>query len=267
MSLLSRVKTGVDRLAELSTGHPAVFHHVPRCGGTSVARSFRARYALSQVALDARAAARAVTHNKPDLDDETALAETRRFRDELLLYFLHSNVKWISGHMRFSPTAYEQFHDRYRFITVLRDPVQRYLSDYGKNFNKQTETATSLPLVDYLNTAQGRSRGCVYAEYFSGLPANADFRTDDAAELALENLLKFDVIGFTDEMDQFAKSVSKALGVRVMVGHENKRSRADVKQSSQLSDAEMAKLEAVCASDIYVYRTIRERLGQGLAAG
>ncbi|MEO0345549.1 MAG: sulfotransferase family 2 domain-containing protein [Pseudomonadota bacterium] len=254
-------------MAELSTGHPAVFHHVPRCGGTSVARAFRARYALSQVALNARAAARVAAHNRSNLDDETALAETRRFRDELLLYFLHSNVKWISGHMRFSPSAYEQFHDRYRFITVLRDPVQRYLSDYGKNFGKETATATSLPLGAYLDTVQGQSRGCVFTEYFSGLPADADFRTDEAIELALEHLTKFDVVGYTDDMSQFGKSVSKALGVRVMVGHENKRSNADVQQSSQLSDAEMQKLHAVCASDIRVYEAMRETLRARSAAG
>lgn len=260
MSLLGRVKTGIDRLAELSTGHPAVFHHVPRCGGTSVARAFRARYALSQVALNARAAARVAVHNRPDFDDAAALAETRRFRDELLLYFLHSNIKWISGHMRFSPSAYEAFHDRYRFITVLRDPVQRFLSDYGKNFGKNTATATSLPLDAYLDTVQGQSRGCVYSEYFSGLPADADFRTNEAAELAVEHLGKFDVIGYTDDMGKFGKSVSKALGVRVMVGHENKRSSADVKQSSLLSDAETQKLHAVCATDIRVYEAIREQL-------
>lgn len=260
MTLAGRARGVYETAAKRFSGQRVVYHHVPRCGGTSINRAFRLRYLLSQVSINATATAETVRQRFPDIPAEEFQIRLRDLRESILIYHLNDYVHWISGHVRFSPAAYSAFSPGYRFMTVLRDPIERYLSDYFCCYKSDRYFRTDLPLEEYLDSFEGRIRTSVYGEYFSGLPADADFTSDEAVTLAIENLAKFDLVGFTDDMQGFVRDASSMLGVRVKVGHENKGRGGSSGRSVAVAPETMGKLQEMCESDMRIYRYAREHL-------
>ena len=258
MTIAKKGKTLFDRLAIILSGKPVVYHHVPRCGGTTIARAFRLRYVLSQTSLNAVASVEIVKAMNPHIDGADIYADVREFRDYLLLYLIESNICWISGHFRFSELAFERYQGSYKFITVLRDPIHRFLSDYYANLGSTSHSGTKLSLEQYIDSVPGQMRGCVYSEYFSGLPAKSDFTSSDAVKKAIVNLKKLDLIGYTDQLRLFSSRASRLLGITVRVGHENKGGKSGSRSAFDLSRDIKSKLEKTCEPDIKIYQAIRK---------
>jgi hypothetical protein len=257
VSIAGNLKKYYGKAVNRFSGNRAVYHHVPKCGGTSVARSLRMRYFLSQASINAASSVETLKQLYPGDSKADHYRRLRDFRESLLLYYLYSDVRWVSGHVRFSEVAQQLFSESYKFITVLREPVARYLSNYKYNYMRDSYSGTTLELEDYMDTFEGRMQGCLYAEYFSGLPADADYRSEHAISKARENLQKFDLVGFTHEMAEFARKSGELLGVSVSIGHEN-RGKIDTDAAiSSIPGSTQDKLMEVCATDIEIYNYIR----------
>jgi len=252
------VKKYYDKAVNRFSGCRVVYHHVPKCGGTSVARSLRLRYFLSQTSINAASTVETMKQLYPGDSKAEHYRRLRDFRESLLLYYLYSDVRWVNGHVRYSETAYRLFSGSYKFITVLREPVSRYLSNYKECYKKNSYAGTDLDLEDYMDTFEGRMQGCMYSEYFSGLPADADFRSEAAVNAAKQNLQKLDLVGFTHEMRDFAGKSGKLLGVHISIGHENVgRNKTDT-ASSAIKESTIDSIRALCKTDIEIYDFIRK---------
>jgi hypothetical protein len=59
MGRIDRLKALQPRVLDRLTPQRVVFHHVPKCGGTSVGRALRKRYLLSQATVTPEASFRA----------------------------------------------------------------------------------------------------------------------------------------------------------------------------------------------------------------
>lgn len=254
------------RLAAVERAHPqrVVFHHVPKCGGTSIGRALRKRYLLSQSTINPEASFHAVELSRGPASADKLLPEVVRFRQMMLLYFLCEDIRCVSAHVWFSPTAHARFKDTYKFITVLREPVSRFLSNYRWSHGKENDHGRiDLPLEAFLETERAVRFGAMYVQYFSGLPAEADMRSAEAVDAAIQNLEEFDIVGRLQDMERFEQEVQSILQVRVRVGHENRAKTASESSLASLDPALRARIEEICAPDLAVWRRFQNASASG----
>ncbi len=224
---------------------PVVFHHIYKCGGTSVGRALRARYVLSQVHILMGAVYRSADIIESDGDSGSgALA----MAEMLLIYHLAKGVKCVVGHVPFSRKAFDTYHEQYKFISTLRDPVARFISHYNYAYRPR-----GYSLEDYLLSELAKENGAQYVRFFCGSPI-ADINSDRAMRLAVDNLRLFSVIGFMEDLADFSNKVGRELNVRLRVAHENRvKSPEAVNGAHSISAAQLEKIRALCAADLVVY--------------
>lgn len=246
--------TAVDRLHS----RRVVFHHVPKCGGTSVGRALRKRYLLSEATVDPESSFRAYQAFTGSADRESLLVDILDFREQMLLYLMYQDVRCVSAHVRFSDVAYARFKDRYRFITILREPISRFISHYHWNSRMTDDHGHfDLPFEEFLETGRALRYGAMYVEYFSGLPKEADIRSQEAVDAAVENLGKFDVIGYLDNLQAFQAAIKDVLSVRIRIGHENRLRKNEQTGSTVMTPAIRARVKEICAPDTEIWQRVR----------
>jgi len=244
-----------------STPH-LVFLHLFKCGGTSV------------------------IHRLKSMVGEDHFYHFRRRGDADALLDCDPDAMGrfvaIGGHMGWSYLS-ERFPDA-RKVTVLRDPVDRLISQYF-HFRKEHEglDGTSPPLVAF------RARFCAghsFADYalsdddrlsrftrnfmtrtLAGAPASAD--PDDPAlyETARANLARFDLVGLSDRLDATFYGRLAALiagGDAATPPPSRDRRRTEKNVSAERKNAEIPIADEAVAAilerngfDIRLYQTVK----------
>lgn len=255
-----RVKALRSRLLDRALPQRFVFHHVPKCGGTSVGRALRRRYILSQATIHPEASFRAFEAFSGREDTEQMLIDVLDLREQMLLYLMYTDIRCISAHVRFSEIAHARFGERYKFVTILREPVSRFVSHYNWSHGRPgAHAAIQAGFDSFLDTPRAARLGASYVEYFAGLPKSGDLRSQAGIDQAIANLRRFDVVGRLDDIGGFQRAVRRALGVRVRIRHENRaRTGADAVRLNGLTPAQRRKVEALCAPDIEIWRNAPE---------
>lgn len=251
-----------EKLKSGLLGHHVIFHHVPKCGGTSLNRALRLRYMLSQAPIMANSTVRAMESFFESFEEHPLEFhhQVHLFRKQMLHYYMSADIAFITGHVGFCDVAYQNYRNRYKFITVLRHPVDRFISDYmdlsvrGASYYK-----TGLDIEAYLQTDEARIRARTLGIYFSSARKIATKMDADDYALAAENLAKFDLVGFVDQMGEFNQQLNRLLGVKIKIGHEN-RSIADPSRKKQaFSDSVIDRINEMCAQDVALYEAIRSK--------
>ena len=231
-----------------------VFHHVPKCGGTSVGYTLRKRYLLSQASVTPESSFRAFEAFTGRSDREQMLIDVLDLREQMMLYLMYEDIRCISLHVRFSEIAHTRFADRYKFVTILREPVSRFISHYFWSHGKpHAHARIDESFADFLETDRARRLGATYAEYYAGLPKEADITTPEAVASALANLRRFDVVGRLDDLGEFEKNLQRELGVRIKIGHENKARPAKTGRNNTLTPDLREKVVKLCAPDLAIW--------------
>jgi hypothetical protein len=210
---------------------------------------------LSQATVTPESSFRAFESFTGRKDRERMLIDVLDFREQMLLYWLFEDIRCVALHVRFSIPAYERFHGRYKFITILREPVSRFISHYFWSYNKPNAHANiEYDLHTFLDTDRARRLGATYVEFFSGLPKEADILTPEAAEAAVSNLRKFDVVGRLDDLKGFEQSIKRELGVRIKVGHHNKTPRPESRRKELVTTELRERIVDLCSPDLAVWK-------------
>ena len=113
------------------------FIHVPKCGGASVSAGFRSSYHWVEriirpnfrISLFAAEYASEQFGLKPSIVRQAALAHALGI----------SQYKFATGHVHAAPDIVEHYMEQWNFVTVLRDPVSRFISSYIYNRHKNKE--------------------------------------------------------------------------------------------------------------------------------
>lgn len=269
MALTDRARGFHGILIDRFCRQPVVFHHVPKCGGTTVARALRWRYLLSQGTVDPEASFRALAHQTGRSDTERLLLDVHAWREYLLHYLLEQGVRCVAAHVHYRETERAACGNRYKFITLLREPVSRLLSHFNWNASRPQGHAHIADDFDsFLDSPRAALLGAEYAAYFADLPGDADIRTAEAVDRAVVNLRRFDLVGRLDDLQGFALGLRRELGVRLRFGHENRSSpRPDAVRWADLTEAQRDRVKQLCAPDIAIWNAIFPACAQGSAPG
>jgi len=255
MSATDLAKSVHRRATNLLCGRRIVFHHVPKCGGTSVGRALRRAYILSQGTVTPVESERAFDAAQSS-SRATSIAHVSELREMMLLYMLYSDVRCVAAHVPFSNAAFDRFTDRYSFVTLLRDPVDRFISNYYWNHDRPDAHFRIAESFDaFLASQRARSLGSTYVRYFCGEPGQKFSRTQ--VDAAIRNLHRMDFVGFLDDLPQFQTNLRALTGKRLAIGSENvgnTRARRDAILSGPLRDQVLE----VCAPDRDVWEAVQD---------
>ncbi|MDJ0662363.1 MAG: sulfotransferase family 2 domain-containing protein [Crocosphaera sp.] len=237
-----------------------IYIHIPKCGGVSLSKALKACYVTINIRdsnlykLNSEACQKVAQtlEEKPlTVFDPTVI----KLRQELLLYGMSQpNVNYISGHFLFSNIAHEAFHDQYQFITMLRDPVKRWISEYFYNRYKSYGNAkTDLDIEAYINSEAGRSSGQVYSRFLCGLTDVEDYSSADIIDSTKKNLHKFSLVGCIEHLDRFLEQFSQKFGRQLKVGQWNRNPKSKSYQKSVITDDMIDHIRELCRSDLEIY--------------
>lgn len=229
--------------------------HVPKCAGMSVRsaiakQSFRLHERLLipnfSIVLEATGRVSQIT-SRP----------MRDVREEILAYGLSmSRYKFVSGRPC-RPRLVEEFHKSWDFVTVLRNPVDRWISEYIYNTYKAHSWAkNTLPIKEYIRSEKGRSTGMSYLLHFSNMSEKFTGNVEPYIKEALDNLSRFAVVGIAEDMDNFVRQFEACFGRRLRIPRKNSSPRGELKQQIKKDKVLMARIEELCEADRELYERI-----------
>lgn len=168
------------------------FIHIPKTGGTTIVDTL----------------SRQILFNKFQRLTPTRFTHPRDFLDsvENLLEKVISDSKAdvVGGHFGFA--AHPKLSDPSEYFTVLRDPIERVISEYYFIKNKgmyyqQLIESENLGLEEYIHHPETFYLNNLQTRLISGVRyESGEEVTKEMYDLALENLKKFEVFGITENM-------------------------------------------------------------------
>ena len=235
---------------------PIWFLHVTKCGGTSL------RTAIMQSLREG--GAHPAQFHLHDAVTSSRLAaqlgvETFSLRDAMLGYELVQNHRrFIAGHFRYTQHLHEPLLSRCLPITLLRDPVDRFLSLFYYNSFKSTDYGKeTLPLEAYLERPRARRSAEDYVRLFRGAGGSHNQFADAAGvRSAVQNLRRFAVVGTLDDLPAFVASLEQQAGIRVSIPMQNRSPAPEEARHRQIDEAMLEHIKALCEPSIEVYETV-----------
>lgn len=185
-------------------------------------------------------------------DDLATGAQVYALREGQLLTHMAAGTKVVSGHVLFSETAERFFGETYAFVTVMREPVARVLSNFG---HSAAEGLFPRDFDAYLSHYCARSQGLMMLRFFAGRHEIAPGEEAEALAIAKARVDRFDVIGFLDDLDGFCSAYRNALGVRPRVFRYNERRWPKATPTPE----QRARLETLMAPEIALWEYAQKR--------
>jgi hypothetical protein len=163
-----------------------------------------------------------------------------------------NRADFISGHHGFSPIAYDHFAEQYAFFTILRDPVERFLSEYFYNRTKDSEHfSIDIDLDQYLNTQRAKYSAETYLRYLGTPRAGYADNPDFSVMAAKENLARIDILGFVDDMKGVIQQLELYTGRTLSLHHLNENPSKSYEK--KVSPAQLVQIKSMCEADIEIY--------------
>jgi hypothetical protein len=256
---LRRLAIGSGRALHLLPGaaprHRSVFLHMPKCGGTSLSEAMYATVPLSARigVIDATSTRRAAALLRFGRDDARLCHEDLDhgqlvfdLREALLLQHMAWDTLLIHGHLFWSETAWTHFGGAYKFVTLLRDPVARTISNFRM---AQRRGVIAGDLDSWLQGPVARQQARAYLRYLAGRNDISDNDVEAAVALAKTRLQHFALVGFLDRTDEFLHRYRALFGVRLRLPRLN----AAPDRQPELSADQLRRLTTLCAPDIALF--------------
>ncbi|MEW6983278.1 hypothetical protein AAD001_11570 [Colwelliaceae bacterium 6471] len=263
----------VDRVG-VKNSHckPTVFVHIPKCGGISVDRAIReklARTGEKKLQRKPLIETSLFNFNRPinSLNDKCDFSEfhVKQIQD-ILVYHLNLNWRYVSGHVNVTSHILDHYAEQYQFVTLLRHPVERFISNYI--FNRLTNHMTIMPpslsnapmtkeqlwqeADELINSRRGWHMANTMTMFLTGrYPKDA---TDAKAmqDEVLNNLAKFSVVGFLDDMPSFEQQLQKVTGKNIQVGQHNTTNNIETPDATHIRE---------CLTQYFAQNKIKDLLG------
>ncbi|MCU7556111.1 sulfotransferase family 2 domain-containing protein [Alteromonas sp. ASW11-19] len=238
---------------------PRVFFcHVPKCAGVSLSKAiFSALYpALFKASrFSGHIDLTASRHSEALLDVDMMTA-----REVQLITHLSDKYRvYTNGHCIARPDVVSKFYKQWHFVTVLRDPVERFVSEYVYNrFKTSTWQKLDTGIDSYLASPSAQTSATTYARYFSGIAQPEAIQNDPetAARLAIDNLQRFSVCGTLSNMPRWQESFNQTFHTRIHIGNRNSSPNKQAYTEITGDAALLAQIKELCHTDQRIYDAV-----------
>lgn len=250
------IELKIHRIAKTPyQGKKIAYIHIAKSGGISVDLALRSQLAaVNQPRIDRQAtlSSSMASFGKDVNSIESACDFSEHHAKQLqgiLNYYLNLQWQYVSGHVTVTQTLLARHAKNYAFITILRDPVKRFISNYI--FNKLTNTQTLMPpcknttddIITEAKTIISSRRGWHIANIptmcLTGrFPVNPQDAKSMQSEVA-NNLSQFHIVGFLDELSNFEHSISRLTGRNITIAHHNTSKEIQSDSSNHIKDTLM----------------------------
>jgi len=269
-----QIKLVRDYSAQPTTDHKIFFMHLGKCAGTSLFEAIRQAMNVGWEGLintqEPIARVKSI-HNTDNL--EVLLPRFHELRINLALFCMAQGYQLVSGHVPYCKSAFENYQDQYSFVTVMRDPVERVISTYkyskarGQVFGTSEDGVLSPEdeLQFFLNSTRGDFEVHNYIAFFGGLHTTQSYQ--DNVEQAKRNVKDFHLIGFTENLKEFASQFQKQFGLKLdipslrvtkQVFKEKVPSEAGEKIDQLFTEEVRQQISQLCQADYEVYNYARQ---------
>lgn len=227
------------------------FLHIPKCGGTSIDDAIRKSFGFF--------GKKKVFHLSPQASLKAAKIADRdlmEFRESILLYGMSNrSYQYISGHFRYSEKIYNEFHRDWQFVTTLRNPVDKWISQYFFNKNKDDKHfSIDYDLESFIDSDRGKALGSDCVRKLIDKKSGVDPASEKAIEIAAKNLANFSLVGFVEDFSGFVKDYKKIFDVDLKIETKNLNPVSRNQQEKQISSRVRKRIESICKPDIALYQ-------------
>ena len=168
---------------------------------------------------------------------------------------------FISGHVPFCRAAADAFGEQWQFVTVLREPVSRFMSEYLYNrFKMSQHFRVEEGLEAYLDTADARRTSTQITNFLTGRRDAYAAPTDRDVDAALDNLRRFAVVGLLEDLNRFASDIAARFGHRPAIPHTNQSPVPASERDQDIDPAIRNRIAELCVADVEIYRRAQQML-------
>ncbi|WP_286265505.1 sulfotransferase family 2 domain-containing protein [Thalassotalea atypica] len=274
---------------EAYEGPKIAFVHIAKCAGMSVDKALRQAIALPQqqrIDRDATLAASVASFSKEILSEEDSIAFSRHHAKNLSSifdYYLAKQWQYVSGHVTVNSELLAKYANDYAFMTVLRDPVERFKSNYiynkltnqnpfmlpnALNTSRQSEAELIAEAEAIINSERGWQLANTQTMFLTGRYPKDSADAESMQIEVMGNLEQFKVVGFLDDLDAFAMQCSQLTERKITFEKINTQSSV-MKKEEGVSNSLQAyfsrpktinKLSDLCCSELEIVGKARGKL-------
>ena len=230
-----------------------LYMHPPKCAGTSVGRSFKLRFLWKGMGLSAHSMRPVLKNCDPQLDYDVYQVEAHRAADAVAAHQISNGKNLIAGHFWYGKYLRLVDRDVHR-MTVVRDPVKRFVSHYRYLVWKYDLKAD---LDEFLASDRSKQIGSIYGFYFANRYPESQPDEDKIVERSIETLKSFSLIGDVNSISNFISAARSIIGGPLIPLRSNK-TPGNVKPDAgkSMTDEQLERINEVTSIDRRIYDAV-----------
>lgn len=172
------------------------------------------------------------------------------------------SICWISGHFRVEAELLDEYKSNVHFLTLLRDPVRRWISHYFYNaYKKRKHYRIDENIEEFIDSERAKSYGRDYVSLLSGHRNVTSENLDSAIDSACRNLHLMNFVGITEHMESLEAYLSYLYDTDIKFSSRRASPVSKQFRDSVLTTEIRQKIFDVCAPDRAVYEYALSRFG------